>query len=287
MSNASELRRLLTSGQTIVAPGAYDPILAKVVEHLRFSAVYMGGWMTGAHLATTEPQTTLTEMVANASWIVRSVEIPLIVDADAGFGDPLHAMRCVREFEHIGVAGIHIEDQFYPKRASYHRGLEHVTPLNDFLDKMRFAIRARKDEEFVIIARTDARNAVGGSLEETIRRGQALKDLGADVIMPMLRSREDMLAFREAVPDIPLVQLAIFNGPSVEEIAEAGYQVIIYPLAPIITAVGAVLELYSALKETGIAPYNPEKANEVREFIQEIINLPQHFEIEDQTTERG
>src|SRR5512136_2895087 len=108
----------------IVAPGAYDALTAKVVESLGFKAAYMGGWISGAHLCVTEPLMTLTEQVTNASWCTRVLKIPFIVDADAGFGEPVHTYRAVQEFERAGVAAIHIEDLVFPKRAHYHKGIE-------------------------------------------------------------------------------------------------------------------------------------------------------------------
>ncbi len=112
--------------------------------------------MSGAHLAVTEPLMTLTEQAEVGARIARSVDLPLICDADAGYGEPVRAMHTVRTFEKAGVAGIHIEDQVFPKRASYHTGLEHVIPLDEFLDKMKYALQARTDPDFLIIGRTDA-----------------------------------------------------------------------------------------------------------------------------------
>ena len=111
------LRERLQRGETIAAPGAYDPLSARVVQALGFSAVYTGGYMTGAHTAITEPLLTLTEQVDVAKKVVQAVDLPVLSDAGAGYGDPLHVMRCVREFEGAGLAGIHIEDQVFPKRA--------------------------------------------------------------------------------------------------------------------------------------------------------------------------
>ena len=115
MATRSDLRKKLASGETIVAPGAYDPISARLVHSLGFDTIYTGGYMSGAHLAVTEPLMTMTEQVDVASRVVKSVPLPVICDADAGYGEPVHAMHCVRTFEAAGVAGIHIEDQFFPQ----------------------------------------------------------------------------------------------------------------------------------------------------------------------------
>ena len=223
-SPRSELRARLNRGEPIVAPGAYDPVGARVVQALGFPAVYTGGYASGAHLAVSEPLMTMSEQLQVAARVAGAVEIPVIADAGAGYGDPLHTMRTVRSYEDASLAGMHIEDQVYPKRASYHRGLEHVIPMDAFIEKMRYALRARRDEDFLIIGRTDAFSAAEGSMDEAIRRGLALKELGVDVVMPRgVRSRQDLARFRESVPEIPLLVIAGGDDISVQEYTELGY----------------------------------------------------------------
>ncbi len=142
MSLRSNLRVRISAGEQIVAPGAYDPIPARLVQSLGSCACYCGGYIPGAHLAVTEPLMTLTEQFPVAEKVVRAAPLPVICDADAGYGEPVHTMHTVRSFERAGVAGIHIEDQFFPKRASYHAGLERVIPMEDFLQKLGCALRA-------------------------------------------------------------------------------------------------------------------------------------------------
>ena len=191
MTLRDNLKSRLAAGETIVAPGAYDPMSARVVQSLGFDTVYVGGYMSGAHLAVTEPLMTLTEQVDVAQRVAKSVPLPVICDAGAGYGDPVHTMHTVRTFERAGICGIHIEDQVFPKRASYHAGLEHVIPIDEFLEKMRYALQARSDPNFLIIGRTDSFTAVEGDMDDAIRRGIALRDLGVDVVMPRgVRQRE-------------------------------------------------------------------------------------------------
>ena len=156
MTLRSDLKSRLVAGETIVAPGAYDPMSARVVQSLGFDTVYVGGYMSGAHLAVTEPLMTLTEQVEVAERVAKSVPLPVVCDAGAGYGDPVHTMHTVRTFERAGICGIHIEDQVFPKRASYHAGLEHVIPIDEFLEKMQYALEARSDPDFLIIGRTDS-----------------------------------------------------------------------------------------------------------------------------------
>jgi methylisocitrate lyase len=259
-----------------------------VVQALGFSAVYTGGYMTGAHTAITEPLLTLTEQVDVARKVVHAVDLPVLTDAGAGYGDPLHVMRCVREFEAAGLAGIHIEDQVYPKRASYHKGLEHIVPLQEFVERMTYALKARRDPDFLIIGRTDAFSAVEGSRAELVRRGLTLKELGVDAVMPRgVRAREDLAFFRKEVPDVPLLVIAGADDISVQEYADLGYQIIIYATTPAIVAANALMETYQHLKDTGLLNITAQRVAELRRRVEELISLPEYYAVEAATTEKG
>ena len=283
----SELRAMLNRGETIVAPGAYDPISARVVQALGFSAVYIGGYISGAHLAVSEPLMTMTEQVEVARKVANAVNLPVICDAGAGYGDPVHTMRSVRAYEDAGLAGMHIEDQVYPKRASYHMGLEHIVPLEELLEKMRYALQARREEDFFIIGRTDAFSAVEGSMEEAIRRGCALRDLGVDVVMPRgVRKKEDLAEFRKGVPEVPLVVIAGHDEISVKEYESLGYQMMIYATTSITSAATAIYDVYKSLKDTGLTGVSEEEIVQRRARVEELISLPEYYQVEAETTER-
>jgi 2-methylisocitrate lyase-like PEP mutase family enzyme len=282
-----QLRERLQRGETIVAPGAYDPISARVVQALGFPAVYTGGYITGAHTTITEPLLGLTDQVEVAGKVACAVELPVLADAGTGFGDPLHVMRCVREFEKAGIAGIHIEDQVYPKRASYHKGLEHIVPIEEFKERMSYAMRARQDADFILIGRTDAFSALEGSPEETARRGNALRDWGVDAVMPRgVRKREDLAFVRREVADVPLLVIAGADDISVQEYEELGYQIIIYATTAIVSAVNALMKTYSSLKETGLIDFNEEQVAGIRSQVEALIDLPAYYQIEAETTEK-
>ena len=157
MSKTNILRDLLRSGTFLHLPSVYDPITARLVEAAGFEAAYVGGYVSGASRAIAEPLLTMSEQVAIAGAVAHSVGIPVLADAGAGFGEPLHTMRTVREFSRAGIAGIHIEDQLFPKRAHYHMYQVHTIPSEEFVAKIRYACRARDeiDEKFLIIARSD------------------------------------------------------------------------------------------------------------------------------------
>ena len=287
MSVRSDLKRRLTSGQTIVAPGAYDPLSARLVQSMGFDTIYTGGYASGAHLAVTEPLMTMTEQVDVAARVAKAVPLPVICDADAGYGEPVHAMHCVRTFEAAGIAGIHIEDQFYPKRASYHAGLEHIIPLDQFLEKMKYALQARTDPDFLIIGRTDAFTAVEGDMDEAIHRGNALRDLGVDVVMPRgAAKKEDLDTFRKGVPNVPLLVIAGSEDISVQEYTGLGYQIMIYATTPIIAAVNGYRQVYQSLKDTGHIGIDAQQVRAMRAEVEALISLPEYQQVEAQTTER-
>ena len=260
---------------------------ARLVQSLGFDTVYVGGYMSGAHLAVTEPLMTLTEQVTVAEKVVKSVNLPVICDAGAGYGDPVHTMHTVRTFERSGICGIHIEDQVFPKRASYHAGLEHVIPMDEFLEKMRYALEARTDPNFLIIGRTDAFTAVEGDMEEAIRRGNALRDLGVDVVMPRgVRQREDLATFRAGCPDVPLLVIAGTDDITVEEYEELGYKVIIYATTPAIAALEGLQRVYTSLRDTGHIGIGAADVAARRAEVEALISLPEYQAVEAATTER-
>src|SRR6202045_2124670 len=179
MTQARSFRDLLKRERMVVAPGAYDCITAKLIEQAGFAAVYMTGAGTAAALGYPDyGLVTMSEMVANAGRIAAAVKTPVIADADTGYGNELNVVRTVREYEQRGVAGIHIEDQRFPKKCG-HLENKAIIPLEDYLAKIRAAASAKRDREFLIIARTDARAVLG--FDEAIRRANAALEAGADM----------------------------------------------------------------------------------------------------------
>ena len=179
MSNASKLRELLRQDGMITAPGAYDCITARMIAQAGFSAVYMTGAGTAASLGYPDyGLVTMSEMVENAGRIAAAVTVPVIADADTGYGNELNVVRTVREYEQRGVAGIHIEAQGFPKKCG-HLENKVIIPLEDYVAKIRAAVSAKRDREFLIIARTDARAVLG--FDEAIRRANASIEAGADM----------------------------------------------------------------------------------------------------------
>ena len=179
MSRAGRLRELLRREGMLVAPGAYDGITARCIAQAGFEAVYMTGAGTAATLGYPDyGLVTMSEMADNAGRIAAAVDLPLIADADTGYGNELNATRTVREYERRGVAGLHIEDQGFPKKCG-HLDNKVIVPLEEYLAKIRAAAAARQNPDFLIIARTDARAVLG--FEEAVRRANAALAAGADM----------------------------------------------------------------------------------------------------------
>jgi 2-methylisocitrate lyase-like PEP mutase family enzyme len=177
----SKLRALVRAGKFLELPSAYDPITARLAEQVGFKTVYSGGFVTGGSTCISEPMLTMTEQIRIAADMANAVSIPVIMDAGAGWGEPLHTMRTVRECIRAGIAGIHIEDQLFPKRAHYHTYVTHNIPLNEYRDKLRLACeqRDKSDKDFVIVARSDAARIQG--FKEAIKRVNVAADQGADM----------------------------------------------------------------------------------------------------------
>ena len=252
MTQSSRLRALLQRDGMIVAPGAYDCITAKLIEQAGFAAVYMTGAGTAASLGYPDfGIVTMSEMVANAGRLAAAVEVPVVADADTGYGNELNVVRTVREFEGRGVAGIHIEDQVFPKKCGHLEGKE-IIPREDYLATIRAAIAARRDSKFTIIARTDARAVAG--LDEAITRANAALASGADMAFVEAPQTEEEVAAVPRLVNGPCL-LNVVRGGKTPDIdlrqAEAlGYKLAIVPGLLIKSVVGICDKMLSELKST-------------------------------------
>ena len=248
------LRELLAGPDLVVAPGAYDGLSARLIAQAGFSLIYMTGFGTAASVLG-QPDVgllTMSEMVGRASALAAVLgDLPLIADADTGYGNPINVRRTIREYERAGVAGLHIEDQVWPKKCGHMEGKQ-VIPVDEMVQKIRAAVDARQDPDFVIIARTDA-NAVYG-LEDALRRGRAYRGAGADVIfIEAPRSIEELRAIAQAFPDVPLLYNWAESGKTpllpLEEIHALGFKLVIFPVSMLFAATQALLDLLEALKQ--------------------------------------
>lgn len=287
MGVCQALRQALRGGGPVVAPLCYDPLTSKLVEHLGFPAAYLGGGALGFVLNVTEAMMTLTELVTVLRQITMKTTLPIIVDGTTGFGEPLHVMRSVHEVERCGGAGIEIEDQLVPKRAHHHKGIEHLIPSEAMVDKVRAAVEAREDPDFLIIARTNAVRQV--SFAEAVRRGNAYAEAGADMIMALPRTPEEARQLPKEVHK-PVVFMLSTAGdrPALtpQELSTLGYPLIIEPQAGLTVAYGAMRKAYLELKEMGRMPGDPAEIKMLRDEINELVDLPKYWELASRTVEK-
>jgi len=251
----ARLRQLLNSGQTIVAPGAFDPLAARLVEEAGFAAVYVTGFGTSASLLG-RPDVgllTMTEMAGNAGRIAACVDIPVIADADTGYGNPLNVIRTVGVYEAAGVAGLHIEDQVAPKKCGHMEGKQVISP-QEMAEKVRAAVDARTDPDFVIIARTDARAVEG--LDSALDRGRRYRDAGADALfIEALVSEAEIEAAVSAFPDVPLLFNWAEGGKTppvrLDRLTALGYRIVIFPIATLLAATAAIRQVLAEIATAG------------------------------------
>jgi methylisocitrate lyase len=253
MSRPAQLRTLLSSG-THPVPGAFNAAVALLAERAGFPAVYVSGAGTANGVAGFPDigLMSLEEVVRHARYTVEAVAVPVIVDADTGFGEPLSVRRTVREMESAGVAGLHLEDQENPKRCGHLEG-KRVVPSAEMVRKIAAAVEARRDPDFVIIARTDARSVEG--LEAAIERAARYVEAGADVVFPEgLQTREEFERFAGAMSVPLLANMTEFGKTpylTLEEFASLGYRLVLFPMTAFRVAMKAVEEAFTHLQAEG------------------------------------
>lgn len=253
-TKAGKLRKMLNSGKLVMAPGAYDAWSARLIEQSGFEAVYLTGYGVSASVIA-KPDIgllTFTEITTMAKNMAQAVDIPLIADCDTGFGTELNVIRSVREYELAGVAAIQLEDQITPKRCGHMEGKVLISK-EEMVSKLRAAVHARKDPDFVIIARTDA-YAVNG-IDDAIDRSKAYVEAGADVIfLEAPRTIEELKMASEQIK-VPLLANMVENGKTplmtTEELQKMGYGIVIYPVTTIYTATKAIMDNLNELKKHG------------------------------------
>jgi 2-methylisocitrate lyase-like PEP mutase family enzyme len=259
LRSPARLRELLRQPQLVVAPGVYDAITARVAQQAGFPAVYMTGAGVSASLGYPDyGLLTMSEMVERAGVIARSVTVPLVSDADTGYGTELNVTRTVREFEARGVAAIHIEDQVSPKRCGHLDGKVLVS-ADEFVSKVRAAVAARRDADFTVIARTDARTVTG--LDDAIARANAALAAGADLaFVESPLSREEVEAIPRRVNG-PCLLNVVQGGKTpvfdLREVQQMGYRLAIVPAAcllPALVAVDAALDQLAATRVAALPP---------------------------------
>ena len=287
MKKSARLRQLINQPEVLVAPGAYDGITARLVEQAGFSTVYMTG--AGTSMAHGFPDfglLSMSEMVDNAAMMARTVEIPVISDADTGYGNELNVTRTVREFEARGVAGIHIEDQVAPKRCGHLDGKQ-IIPQAEFISKIKAAVAARRDADFLIIARTDSRAVAG--FDEAIARANAALAAGAGMAFVEAVQTAEELALVPRLVHGPCLLNIVPGGKTpritLQEAHALGYRLAIMPGLLLSAVMVAADQALRTVKESGVSPSTPKGATVMDTFrrfgADEWNALRQRFATED------
>ena len=292
MKKTTALRRSLKKKELVYMPVAYDALGGRLLQSLGFDCVYTGGFVTGASRCTSEPLLTMDEQLRTAGDVAAAIDIPLVVDGGAGFGEPLHTMRTVRECLRAGIAGAHIEDQLYPKRAHYHKYVAHAVPRKEFADKIRFACREREraDPDFVVIARTDTCRFEG--LKEAIARINMAADAGADLGLLFPRNETEMKkAPKQArIPLVYVISRGNRDGrpvPNAAQLADMGYKAAIDAMTYLLASFHFAKLAYAEVKRTGgYTGLSHAQCVAARQEIETLVGLDAFYEIEEQTVEK-
>lgn len=278
------LRELVTGPAPLVAPGAYDALSARLIEQAGFDAVYMSGFGTTASLIG-RPDVGLlggSEMVDNARRIVAAVDVPVIADADTGYGNAINVVRTVQLYEQAGVAGIQLEDQVMPKKCGHMSG-KLLIGADEMVGKLRAAVEARRDPDLLIIARTDA-VAVTGT-DDAIARARAFAEAGADILFVEAPTSEADI--ERVATELRGVAPLVFNWAeggktpplSLERIAELGFSLVIYPIGTLLAATAGIRALLATLKSDGTPVSALPSLPGFDEFT-DLIGLPEMQELE-------
>jgi 2-methylisocitrate lyase-like PEP mutase family enzyme len=267
----------------VLAPGAYDALSARLIESAGFPAVHMTGFGTSASRIG-RPDIgllTMTEMVDNARRIVEAVDIPLIADAETGYGNPINVIRTVQEYERAGVAAIHIEDQVSPIKCGHMEGLRIIDP-GEMVAKISAAVAARRSKDFLIIARTDARAVEG--LKRALERGRLYRESGADILfIEAPQSEEEIVTISETFSGVPLLFDWAEGGKTpqltLERLRELRFRLVIFPMSALLAATRAIDQVLKQIRVAGTPIPVMKQLPRFNDFL-DFIGLPEIIELE-------
>lgn len=274
--------KLNQRNEIIVLPGVFDALSAKVAENVGFQAIFQTGYGSAASLLGMPDFGFLNagENIENARRIIRSVDIPVIVDVDTGYGNPLTVWKIVNDLIAYGAAGIFLEDQVWPKRCGHMRGKE-VIGVDEYIQKLRAAVTASENKNFIIVARTDARAPLG--IDEAIERGKMYRKEGADVVFVEAPQSEEELREIPKKINAPLLANMIENGVtptfSANELKSMGYSMVVFPLSGLYAATYAMKKIFSHLKSNGTTKGCTDTMLDFNEF-NELVELPKFMQME-------
>jgi 2-methylisocitrate lyase-like PEP mutase family enzyme len=288
---AMSLRALMDGPLPVTAPLVLNPLMARLVEAAGFSAGYLGGGATGYQKVSLEANLNVTEMCQAAVDIRAVSSLPLILDGACGYGDPMHMHRTIGMSEAAGFAAIEIEDQLVPKRAHHHVGIEHMIPLELMAAKVKEAVAARRNPEFVIIARTNAMRA--SDMDDALRRGEAYRTAGADVLLLSMAHQPEQLRAIAARLGGPLMYLAgrgglAGTGLTLKDLGALGYRIVADPSTPLLAAYAAWKKVYEDLAD-GFGAKSRTKPDwgPMEKDMLAVIGIEKLLAVERATVEKG
>jgi 2-methylisocitrate lyase-like PEP mutase family enzyme len=288
LPNKNSFCRMIEAGQTVVAPNVWCALTAKMAEAEGFKCLYLGGGPLGYLRCVTEANMSLPEMVDVGLEVRSASTLPLVLDGTCGWGDPMHLHRTMNMSEAAGFAGIEVEDQPMPKRAHHHIGIEHLIPQELMVAKIREMVRARRDPDFVIIGRTNAARCA--TVDEALRRGEAYKKAGADMLFVLPKTNDDIEYLAKRLPS-PLMYMTLTGGfdsmpYSVEEMGKMGYRFLVDPMTPVLAVHHAMRESYRAMKNMVPDPLLRGAFKQEHEALNLSMDLEKLLAIERGTVER-
>jgi len=277
------LRELLAGDHPVIAPGAADALTARLVEQAGFPAVYMTGFgATAARIGSPDiGLLTQTEMATHARDMVRAVDLPVIADADTGYGGPANIERTVREYQQAGVAAIHLEDQAAPKRCGQMAGIK-LIPADEMVRRLKCALAVRGDDDLVLIGRTDALPALG--VEEAVRRAKVYLGAGVDVVfVDAVRQIAEAQAVARAIAGPLMISIVEGNETTqltMDALQQMGFSLVVHPLSALLSATRAVQEVLDELRNKGTTHERLDRMTTYSEFSQ-VVDLAHYQELDD------
>jgi carboxyvinyl-carboxyphosphonate phosphorylmutase len=274
--------RLADDNDIIILPGVYDALTAKIAEDVGFETAFQTGYGTSASLLGMPDFGFLNagETLENAKRIINSVNIPILVDIDTGYGNPLNVWKIVKDLERIGANGIFLEDQVWPKRCGHMAG-KTVIPKEEYILKLQAAIDAREDNEFIIVARTDSLAQFG--IEEAIERGKEYKRIGADVIFveaPKTIDQMELIAKEIKAPLLAnMIEEGITPNLTADQLRKMGFKMVVFPLSALYSATFAIKQTLQTLKKMGTTKELKNKMTTFQEF-NDLVNLSAYRKLE-------
>lgn len=274
--------RLADANDIIILPGVYDALTAKIAEDVGFETAFQTGYGTSASLLGMPDFGFLNagETLENAKRIINSVNIPILVDIDTGYGNPLNVWKIVKDLERIGAKGIFLEDQVWPKRCGHMTG-KTVISKEEYILKLHAAIDAREDNEFIIVARTDSLAQFG--IEEAIERGKEYKRIGADVIFieaPKTIDQMELIAKEIKAPLLAnMIEEGITPNLTADQLRKMGFKMVVFPLSALYSATFAIKQTLQTLKKTGTTKELKNKMITFQEF-NDLVNLSAYNKLE-------